>query len=38
MKEYLDKENIPNMLLEIEEQPSSTGQLATRFESFIEML
>ncbi len=38
MKEFLDKENIPSMLLEIEEQPSSSGQLATRFESFVEML
>ncbi len=38
MKEFLDAEKVPNMLLEIEEQPSSAGQLATRFESFIEML
>jgi len=38
MKEYLDKENIPSMHLELDEQLSSLGQLATRFESFIEML
>jgi benzoyl-CoA reductase/2-hydroxyglutaryl-CoA dehydratase subunit BcrC/BadD/HgdB len=38
MKEYLDKEKIPSMLIEMEEQPSAEGQLATRFESFIEML
>jgi bzd-type benzoyl-CoA reductase N subunit len=38
MKEYLDKENIPSMILELEEQLPSEGQLATRFESFIEML
>ena len=38
MKEYLDKKNIPSMLLELEEQLPAEGQLATRFESFIEML
>jgi len=38
MKEMLDKENIPNMLLEIEEHLPAEGQLRTRFETFIEML
>lgn len=38
MKEYLDKAKIPSMLLEIEEQLPSTGQLQTRFETFIDML
>jgi bcr-type benzoyl-CoA reductase subunit C len=38
MKEYLDAEKIPNMLLEMEERVPPEGQLATRFESFIEML
>ena len=38
MKEMLDKENIPSMLLEIEQELPSAGQLATRFETFIEML
>ncbi len=38
MKERLDAESIPSMLLELEEQPLPEGQLRTRFESFIEML
>ena len=38
MKEYLAAEKIPSMLLELEEQVPPEGQLATRFESFIEML
>ncbi len=38
LKSYLDKEGIRNMLLEIEEQPQSEGQLKTRFETFIDML
>ncbi len=38
MKEYLDAESIPSMLLELEEQIPPEGQLRTRFESFIEML
>ena len=36
--EYLAAEKIPSMLLELEEQVPPEGQLATRFESFIEML
>ncbi|OHD62762.1 MAG: hypothetical protein A2176_14785 [Spirochaetes bacterium RBG_13_51_14] len=38
LKEYLDRENIPSLLLELEEHTPPEGQLATRFESFIEML
>jgi bcr-type benzoyl-CoA reductase subunit C len=38
MKEALDRANIPNMLYEIEDQLPSEGQLATRFETFIDML
>ena len=38
MKETLDKEGIPSMLYEIEDQASSGGQLKTRCEAFIEML
>jgi benzoyl-CoA reductase subunit C len=38
MKEYLDAEKIPSMLLELDEQAPPDGQLRTRFESFIEML
>ena len=38
MKEFLDRENIPSMLLEIEDQLPSEGQLMTRFETFIHML
>ena len=38
MKEFLDREKIPSMLLEIEEQLPAEGQLKTRFETFIDML
>ena len=38
MKEFLDGEDIPSMLLEIEDQLPSEGQLMTRFETFIHML
>jgi benzoyl-CoA reductase subunit C len=38
LKEYLDKENIPNMLLEIEDMLPPEGQLRTRFETFVEMI
>ncbi|MBN2516416.1 MAG: 2-hydroxyacyl-CoA dehydratase [Deltaproteobacteria bacterium] len=37
MKEYLEKENIPSMLLEIEDQLPAEGQLLTRFETFMHM-
>ncbi len=38
MKEFLDKEKIPSMLIEIEDQLPSEGWIKTRFEAFIEML
>lgn len=38
MKESLDRENIPSMLLEVEDRLPSEAQLKTRFETFIHML
>ncbi|UCE06410.1 MAG: 2-hydroxyacyl-CoA dehydratase [bacterium] len=38
LKEYLDKEAIPNMLLEVGDQLPATGQVRTRLEAFVEML
>jgi len=38
IKEMLDKEGIPSMLFEIEEQLPSEGQFKTRCEAFLEML
>ena len=38
MREFLDREDVPSMLLEIEDQLPSEGQLMTRFETFIHML
>jgi len=38
MKEMLDQNGIPSVLVEIESQTSATGQLETRIEAFIEML
>jgi len=38
LKEYLDKEGIPNMLLEVEEPLPAIGQFRTRLEAFVEML
>ena len=38
MKAMLDKEGIPSILFEIEDQLSSEGQLRTRCEAFLEML
>lgn len=38
LKEYLDREGVPNMLLEIEGQIPAEGQLRTRVEAFVEML
>ena len=38
IKEMLDKENIPCMLLDMEEQLPAEGQLQTRFETFIQIL
>ena len=38
MKEFLDKEGIPSMMIEVEDQLPSEGQLRTRFETFVDML
>ncbi len=38
IKEMLDKEGIPSMLFEVEDQLPSEGQFKTRCEAFIEML
>ena len=38
IKEMLDKENIPCMLLDMEEQLPAKGQLQTRFETFVQIL
>jgi bzd-type benzoyl-CoA reductase N subunit len=38
IKEMLDRENIPCMLLDMEEQLPAGGQLQTRFETFIQIL
>lgn len=38
LKEFLDREGVPSMLLEIEQELPAEGQLGTRFEAFIEML
>jgi bzd-type benzoyl-CoA reductase N subunit len=38
LKEALDREGIPSLLLEVEDRLPSEGQLLTRFETFIEML
>lgn len=38
LKETLDKEGIPNMLFEVEDQHPSGGQLKTRIEAFLEMI
>jgi benzoyl-CoA reductase/2-hydroxyglutaryl-CoA dehydratase subunit BcrC/BadD/HgdB len=38
MKELLDREGIPSMALDVEDQLPSESLLQTRFETFIEML
>ena len=38
LKEYLDEEGLPNMLLEVEQHKPAAGQLRTRVEAFVEML
>jgi len=38
MKEALDREGIPSLMVEAEDQLPSEGQLRTRFETFIQML
>jgi len=38
MKEFLDKEGIPSMMFEVEDQLPSEGQMRTRFETFVDMI
>jgi benzoyl-CoA reductase subunit C len=38
LREALERENIPSMLLEVEDRLPADGQLRTRFEAFIEMI
>lgn len=38
LKDILDRENIPSLLLEIEDGKLSEGQIRTRLEAFIEMI
>lgn len=38
LKQALDREGIPSLLMEVEDRLPSEGQLQTRFETFIEML
>ena len=38
MKEVLDREGIPSVMVEVEDQLPSEGQLKTRFETFVQML
>jgi benzoyl-CoA reductase subunit C len=38
LKKYLDDAGVPSLLLEVEEQLPSSGQLRTRFETFVDML
>ena len=38
LKNALDKEGIPNLLIEVEDQLPPDGQLRTRFDAFLEML
>lgn len=38
LKDALDREGIPNMLFEVEDQLPAEGQLKTRLEAFLEMI
>jgi bcr-type benzoyl-CoA reductase subunit C len=38
MKEFLDKEGIKNILIEIDDQSLNSGQLSTRLETFAQMI
>ncbi len=38
LKEYLDKENIPNLMIEMDDQQQNLGQLSTRLETFSQMI
>ncbi len=38
LKKFLDEADVPNILLEVEEQLPSDAQLKTRFETFVDMI
>ena len=38
MKEFLDKKGIKNILIEIDDNALNSGQLSTRFETFVHMI
>ena len=38
LKEFLDREGIKNLAIEMDDQQQNSGQLATRFETFIHMI
>jgi benzoyl-CoA reductase subunit C len=38
LKDRLDREGVPSMLIEIEDKLPPEGQLKTRFEAFVESL
>jgi benzoyl-CoA reductase subunit C len=38
LKEALDQEGVPSMLMEVEDRLPAEGQLRTRFEAFVEMI
>ena len=38
MKSYLDKEKIPSLLVEVENQLPADGTIRTRLETFVEMI
>jgi len=38
LKEFLDREGIKNLLVEIDDQQQNLGQLSTRFETFVHMI
>jgi benzoyl-CoA reductase subunit C len=38
LKEALDREGIPSLLMEVEDRLPADGQLRTRFEAFVEMI
>jgi bcr-type benzoyl-CoA reductase subunit C len=38
LKDHLDQARIPNLLYEIEDAPAGEGQLATRLETFVQMI
>ncbi len=38
LKDFLEKEGIKTMLIEIDDQQQSSGQLSTRFETFMHMI